>query len=163
METLAASLANTIIHSSAAFSVISTFGTDIIVASCSKTVKSIIATLKHLSTTKISNIHTKDILNELNEMDLEFFINIVHQLVIEQKEYMQHESVKMALYGVNEMLDNINQELTKIKNDISIHNDKYFSNWRNFNHNTNEIKKYHEKLVYRYGVLVKLLQIYDKK
>ena len=97
-------------------------------------------------------------------IDLEFTITILDQLVKEQEGKILQESVKKALFGVSDILTNIHDELKVFHDSIGYHNTKYFSGWRSFScmSSIDVIKQYNEILRNRYNMLFELLKIYNK-
>jgi hypothetical protein len=106
----------------------------------------------------------KDFKNMLEEIDLEFRIEVLDKLVKEQTENVPI-SVKRALLGVNDILVKIEMELKTVKKSIENHNKKWFKSWRRFNCscNANTLKKHNKLLMKRSQILTDLLIIYGKQ
>ncbi|CAH6421835.1 Hypothetical protein KVN_LOCUS523 [uncultured virus] len=125
-----ATLVGTVIIGKNVMSILSSAGTDFIITTVTTTTNSIIGLLKHI--TAIDQPRVREITESLNKIDLEYNIQVIEQLVIEQKEKQLPLSLKMALFGVNEILEKIHLELKIIKDAIDYHSTKYFSKWRSF-------------------------------
>lgn len=162
MATLGVGLLNAVVLSSNATTVVSNVGTNIIIGTITTTTSSIGSMIKYLTTNKQPGIC--DVTNILCEIDLEFTIDIIQQLVKEQDDKPLNESVKHALLGVSEILEKINKELDSIKQAIDYHNTKYFNGWRSFSWsgNTALLKNHNDILKHRYSLLFELLKIYNK-
>jgi len=157
---LATSVLGTVMLTSQAGSVITTVGTNIIVGTITTTTSSIISVVKYLATNNQPGIN--EIVTALNNIDLEFTISIIEQLVKEQEHKELSESIHQALTGLHKILELIHEELNTIKIAIENHNSKYFTNWRSFSWtgNLDSIKKYNEIFKHRYSILFELLKIY---
>jgi hypothetical protein len=158
-------LAVDVIHAVASTSpiaIISGIGTSLIISTIITTTSSIGSLIKYLSTSNHACI--KEIVTELNNIDLEFTISIIDQLVKEQDHKCLQDSIKKALIGVNDILLIINKELDDIKKAIEYHNTKYFNRWRSFSCQMNIyiIKQHNDILKKRYTILFDLLKIYNK-
>lgn len=154
---MALALASTLIHSGKTLSVISSFGHEVVMASITQSATSIKNVLSYVSSNNISQID-----EELRKLDLEFTINVIHRLVIEQNNNLQYDSIKVALKGVNDILEIINDELLCMKQRHDAHVRKYFNSWRYFYYDLTTIKTQQKLLLTRYDILIKLLQIYNK-
>jgi hypothetical protein len=163
METLATGLLSTVVFGGKASSVVSAIGTDLVINTISTTTTSIGCMIKYLTTSNQPGID--EIINTLNNTDLDFTIIIIDHLVKEQSGKNLNESVKMALIGVNEILELIHKELDTIKKAIEYHKTKYFNTWRGFSWsgNLNLIKQHNDILKNRYQMLLELLKIYNYK
>ncbi|QKF94078.1 hypothetical protein QKU48_gp0620 [Fadolivirus algeromassiliense] len=162
MATLGVGLLNAVVVGSSATTVISSVGTNLIIGTITTTTSSIAGMIKYLASSNQPGI--SEIINMLSEIDLEFTINIIQQVVKEQNDKPLNESVKHALLGVSEILEKINKELDSIKGAIEYHNTKYFNGWRSFSWNGNMLilKNHNEILKHRYNLLFELLKIYNK-
>lgn len=143
--------------------VINKLGTDVVISAVTTTTSSVIRVLSYI--TAMDHLGTQDIKNRLVDIDLEFFITVLDQLVKEQKEKINKESVKLALVGMNNILEEIHKELNIIKETIEYHQSKYFSSWRSFSncsYSIDSIKKHKDILHQRYEILTDLLSIYNK-
>ena len=146
-----------------AATIINTVGTELVIGTVTSSTHAIRSMLTYFTTSTQPGI--SDIITELKNIDLEFTILIIEQVVLEQDSKNLPASITKALIGVNEILTLIREELNKIKESIDYHNTKYWSNWRSFASNCNmaQIKKHDDILKYRYGVLTELLKIYYRK
>jgi len=160
MGTLALALTHTLINGSRTLSLLSNFGTELIITSITTSSKSIISLLNYLSTSNSTYINKTN--TDLKKLDLEFVIGVIHQLIIEQNNHINNDSIKFALHGVSEVLVKTNEELITLKTHYDEHNKKYFNNWRPFSYDITNINEYHTLLLKRYDMLIKLLQIYNK-
>lgn len=142
--------------------VVASVGTNLIVGTITTTASSIGSLIKYLTTNTSPGIN--DILTFLISIDLEFTIGIVEQVVKELDQENINESLRKAIFGVNEILTLIHQELASIKTAIEEHNAKYFNGWRAFKWtgNLENIKKHNEIFKHRYGILFELVRIMNK-
>jgi len=155
-------LLTTVVAGSTALSLLGTIGGPLLVQAITATTGSIIGSVKYVTSSNKPGL--KEISKALKDIDLEFFIGVLEELVKEQENKANTESIKKALCGVQEILQNIEKELQIIKDDIEIHNSKYISGWRSFNCTCN-IESIHlnkKILDQRYNTLVDLLKIYNK-
>jgi DNA-binding transcriptional MerR regulator len=150
----------TVVYGAKVVSLFSLVGNDLLVKTISSTTSSICSAVTQL--TSYDQPYIKEVLNELTEIDLEFSTSVIKELVDERKDKDTNASIKQALWGVNETLEKINNELQELKEAIDDHNQKYFSGWRIFNNKKvivriRELKKI---LNSRYSILIDLLKIY---
>jgi len=159
---LALGLVQTVILSSQTLSMVSTLTTDILIGSITATTGSIFSLLKTITASSQTGI--REYVSQIKNIDLEFTITILDQLVKEQEGKILQESVKKALFGVSDILTNIHDELKVFHDSIGYHNTKYFSGWRSFScmSSIDVIKQYNEILRNRYNMLFELLKIYNK-
>lgn len=159
-STLALFLATNVISNS---KTLSHLGFEIILSTITKSSKIIINTLQSLFTEDNSNI--KHINIELKKMDIEFFIKIINQIIIEQQnENLNNniESIKLLLLGIDELLTNISNELLLLYNLYQKYNNSYFNFWKSFHYDLTNIQKNYKLLHKRYKIMIKILQIYKK-
>lgn len=144
-----------------ATTLVSTLGCDLIISTITRSTKGICSVLTYFATSNHSGI--KEIINQLDQTDLEFYISIIEQVVNEQEGKELPVSVKKALIGVNDILTLIHKELDEIKKSLEYHETKYFNTWRSFSlqYNIETIKKHNDLLKNRYSVLIELLKIYN--
>jgi len=149
----------TLILSTKTISIISAIGMNVIIKTLTSTTNSICTLITHLTSYDQPGI--EKIIKCLKDIDLEFYITVISQLVNEYKDIQVNSTIKKALLGVNDILEEINLELTIIKEAIEYHKTKYFSSWRKINCkcNINTIKKHKIILENRYKILVDLLKI----
>lgn len=162
MATLGLALAETILLSNKATVALSTLGTDLIINTI-KTSTTSVGTLINYISKSTAQPSVKDIIDELNKLDLEFMVAIIEQLVSEQQGKNLHESVRKALTGVNNSLLKIVDELHVIKLAIEYHETKYFNYWRSFSCDCNieTVRNHSGVLQKRYNILIDLLKIYS--
>lgn len=155
---LALTLLNTVILGSKATTIISSIGTNMIIGTINTTSSSIISLLRYVSS---SSQPRNDIIKTIKELDLEFTINVIDQMTKEINVDNVNESLKLILYGIQTILDDINAELTIIKQLIESHNSKYFNYWRSFNADDNilNITRLDKILKHRYTLLFELIKI----
>jgi hypothetical protein len=164
MGTLATSLITTVILSSKATRVISNIGTDLVLSTISNTTYSMGQMISYFTTNNQYGIDK--VVDTLNDIDLEFTIVIIDELIKELSNKELTNSVKKAIIGVNEILEIIHKELDNIKLAIEYHKTKFFCNWRalSYDHQCfNLIKKHNNILKHRYQILIELLTIYNPK
>ena len=161
MSLTLAKLLGTVLIGGKTIPIIRTIGMNFIIKTITTTTTSICNLIQYIS----ERYATKDIIETLKSIDIDYSVNIIEQLVAEQEKDETPISVKMALVGVNEILDDIHVELNKIKETIDYHESKWFSKWRTFDcsNHVSLIKSYKIKLDRRYKKLIELLQIYHKK
>lgn len=105
------------------------------------------------------NTETLDLIKEkIIKSDIIFKIEIINEITKEIKEELDdkifNESIKKCLIGLDEILENINDELMDIENSIEYHKTKYFYYWRSFNcKNTKNFDTMIEVLDKRYDLL----------
>ena len=141
------------------FTIVSSATTNFLINSLTKTADTVCCSMKRIAV--INHPSIVEIRDKLVTMDLLFFINIIQKLVEQHIDKEASLALKEALYGVNEILENINTELSTIMDAIDNHGKKYFSQWRYFNCDCNiDIIIGHEKILKkRYEILIDLLQI----
>lgn len=163
MTTLALGLFETVVFSGKAATLVSTIGTDLIIGTITSTTSSIGGMIKYLTINNQPGI--KEVISFLNNIDLEFTINIIDQLVKEQTGKELQDSVKKSLLGVNEILQKIHNELNSIKKSIELHNTKYLNYYRSFvcDLNIDVLGKHNNILKHRYNILFELLKIYNNE
>ncbi|AYV76929.1 MAG: hypothetical protein Barrevirus4_13 [Barrevirus sp.] len=134
-------------------------GSDIAVRSLIATTSSVTNLISYLTTNKSS---PSDISSILISLDLEFTIKIIEELVKDWIDKEVSEPVRIAIIGVQQIVELINKELNEIKGAIEYHNSKYFKGWRSFTwSNSPDIIKNHSiTLKSRYTMLFELLKIY---
>jgi len=114
--------------------------------------------------TIVSNNNINFIKQDLVDLDLDFLVSVISQLVKEQENDNPRESVKYSLISLNNILLEINKELLIMKESVDYHNKKFFSSWRSLDCsiNINLLKQHKIILNSRYKILSNLLQIYKK-
>ena len=161
MAALAVGILGTAMVSSS--SVVSGVSTSLLVGTITTTTSSIGNAIAYLTSSSQPGIG--DIISVLTNIDLEFTIKIIQQLVKEQEAHQLNDSIKQALIGVHEILEKINRELDGVKQAIEYHNTKYLNGWRSFawNGNINILKDHSVILKHRYSLLFELLKIYNQQ
>jgi hypothetical protein len=156
------SILGTVLLGANAATVVNKLGTDVIITAVTTSTGAIGRVLGYI--TSMDHLGVEDIKKKLEDIDLEFFINVLDQLVKEQKDKKTVKSVKIALIGMNKILEEIHKELNTIKESIEYHQSKYFPSWRSFNcgYNIDSIKKHKDLLYQRYEILTDLLTIYNR-
>jgi len=145
--------------------VINQLGYDLVIGTLTTTTSSVVSGIKWLSS--YDQPGAKDVANTLVEIDLEFMVSVIDELVKEQQDNINAShvgSVTKALEGVTGILQSIDQELGTIKKALEHHQTKYFNSWRTFDCSCNieVIKKHKAILDNRYKILTDLLKIYNK-
>ena len=153
-------LFGTVLLGAQTVNVVNKVGTDVIIGVVTTTASSVGRLLTYI--TSIDHPGTDDIKKGLEDTDLDFFISVLTQLIKEQDANNTTESIKQALVGVNSVLEEIQKELTMIKESLENHYNKYFASWRSFDCNcsVDTVKKHREVLYKRYSLLTDLLNIY---
>lgn len=159
---LTSSLVGSVLLGSHATQLVGTIGSGIIIKTITTTTSSITALIGYLSKSDHPNI--PELINQLDDIDLDFTINIIGLVVKEQETTELPESINMALVGVNDILILIHKELDEIKSSIELHSNKYLSGWRSFACHTNisSIKKHYNQLERRYKLLFELIKVAKK-
>ena len=156
---LAPGLITSVILGARTLSFMNTLGIEVIGKTMSVTTSSIGSLVSHFM--KINQPDITDFKRTLEEIDLEFKISVLEELVKEQNGTTP-VSVKKALFGVNDVLVKIDAELKTIKEAFEYHQTKYFNSWRRFDCscNTDTIRKHGRLLDDRSKVFTDLLKIY---
>lgn len=155
-----ASIIGTVMLGAQTVSVVNRVGTDMLISVVTTTAGSVGKLITYI--TAMDHPGIDQIKNSIEEIDLEFFISVLDQLVSEQKGTHPPESVKKALLGVHGVMEEIQKELHAIKESLENHQSKYFASWRSFdcNYSVGSLKKHKDVLHQRYKVLTNLLTIY---
>ena len=156
-------LINTVFFGVRTISIINRVGMDVVIKTVTCTTNSIGSILGHIMTMDQPSV--AEVKHELEKIDLEFTIEVLEELINEQKGRTDCDSIKKAIDGVNQILINMENELKTIKEAIIKHNNKFLSYYRTFycKKNIDTIKKYNTLLKKRYGILIDLLKINDKQ
>jgi len=143
--------------------VLSIMGTDIIIKGLTATTSSIGSLMKNIYS--YDKPGADEVKKQLDEIDLQYMINIMEELVKECSRDDLPISVKKSIEGVTYILDKIDDELRDINESINEHKKKYFNRWRGFNckYSINSIKYHKNLLDQRYKILIDLLMIYHNK
>lgn len=146
-------------------SLVSTVGTSLIVRTVTTTTSAIGGSIAHI--TSYDQPGVLEVTAKLTTIDLDFKVKVIEELVREQESGVKdgeefRPSVKKAMIGVLEILENIRTELTVIEEAIRAHEDKYWKNWRSFDCTCNikTIEAHTKILDQRYAILRDLLLIY---
>jgi len=157
-------LVDTLILGGKTTQIASNIGTNLIISTITTTTTAIINVLDYLTTSTYYKTNgISELITNIQEMDLEFTIVVIEQVIREQNDKQLPESIKRALLGLNDILTQIHIELNTIKESIENHTKKYFNNWRYFQCNitTITIRKHYEILKSRHTILFDLLKIYN--
>ena len=149
----------TVIFGGKVLSMVNTVGTDLVIRTVATTTSSISNLVRHVTSFDQPGIDV--ISQQFKEIDLEHLVSVIHELVHEYQNVDLNNSVKKALLGVNQILENIDIELTELRESIIEHKKKYFNSWRRFNCKCNieNIKRDKSILDLRYKILIDLLKI----
>lgn len=103
----------------------------------------------------------KHVYKQLSDLDLEYRVSIINELVKDCCNN-DNELIHKAVLGLNDILGKINKELQQIDELIRNHSKKYFNSWRDFNCDglIDEIKHHKKILEERYKILIDLLNLY---
>lgn len=164
------SLVGTVMIGNKYLPIINTVGLKLIIKTITTTTTSICSILNHISKQETQSIQSY--LKGIKELQLEYTINVIEQLVREQEEKYKsdneinddkYSAIKVALIGVNEILDVIHSELKPLKNAVDYHKTKLFYTWRSFNCvcSIDTLRKQKEDLLYRYKFLMDLIHRED--
>ena len=150
----------TVLLGANAASVVNKIGADVVITAVTTSTSAVGKLLGYITT--MDHVGVDDIKTQLDDIDLDFFITVLDQLVKELHDMTTTESIKLALIGMTKILDSIHTELHSIKKAIEEHHNKYFCNWRSFNcaYNIDTIKKHKNVLYERYKILTDLMSIY---
>jgi len=144
-------------------SFLTTLGKDVIIKTLTTTTNSIINLSKYML--YINKPYFTDVKLELEKMDINNGVSIIHELVKEQEKYENmNNSIKTSVLGVNDILIKIDNELQIIMDLMANHEKKYFKSFRTFNcdDNIKKIKCYDEILSKRYKLLKDCIMITHK-
>lgn len=143
-----------------ALSVISGLSSELLIQTIKTTSTGIINTISYIST--YNKVDLTYIKKDLDEFDLENKITIINKFIeeIENKKNIK-ESIKYSIISLHDVLEKINNEINKIKEDIEYHQTKYLNSWRSLDcSNKLEIIEKNNKLLdNRFEMLVKLLSV----
>jgi len=160
MASLAVTMIETMILGSKTMGIISTVGKNIIIKTLTTTTSGLGSLITYFTHSNQPGV--KDINETLREIDLNFTIKVIEELVLEyDKKEIEQRSIKKALLGVNEILTNIHEELSSIQIKVEEHGMKWFSNWRSLDckESIDKIKRHKLILDHRYRMLIDLLKI----
>lgn len=107
-----------------------------------------------------------EIKKELSEIDLQFTIDIINELFKDYPVNTESSSaLKHAIYGVTEVMREIESNLILIDEAIKHHNSLYFNRWRSFDCSCNlvNIKSNKKVLDKRYKTFISLLKLEELK
>lgn len=163
MESIATGVITTIVLSSKTASIFNTVGTNFVIGTITSTISSIGGMIKYFATSQNSVI--EELMNTLNNIDLVFTVNVIDEVVKEQRDQEINSSTRLALIGICDILELIHNELNSINEALFVHNTKYLNNWRSFGWggNINTIVKHNLILRNRCNMLFELLKISNKK
>ena len=143
-----------------ALSVISGLSSELLIQTIKTTSTGIINTISYIST--YNKVDLTYIKKDLDEFDLENKITIINKFIeeIENKKNIK-ESIKYSIISLHDVLEKINNEINKIKEDIEYHQTKYFNSWRSLDcsDKLEIIQKNNKLLDNRFEMLVKLLSV----
>lgn len=161
MSGLGSGLLQTVIFGANTMSVVNKIGVDVLISTATATTASIGKLTTYILTTDQQGVD--NIKKGLEDIDLEFLIEVLDQLIKEQEGTYATESVKKAMVGVHKSMEEINKELKVIKESMEYHQSKYFASWRGFDcsYSIETIKKHKNVLYKRYKILTNLLKIYN--
>lgn len=156
---LAPGLITSVILGARTLSFMNSLGMEVIGKTINVTTSSIGGLVSHFM--KMDQPDIMDFKKTLEEIDLDFKISVLEELVKEQTGQAPI-SVKKALFGVNDVLVKIDAELKTIKDAFEYHQTKYLNGWRRFDCSCNveTIKKHSRLLDDRSRVFTDLLKIY---
>lgn len=160
MEIIAIKLIDSIFIGGRMISILNTVGTNVIVKSVSSVASSIGSLIYVVSSN--DKKYVINIKSSLENMDLEHKVSVIKEFVKEIGNAEVKDSVKLALYGIIEILEKINDELLILDKSIECHDNKYFSGWRGFDCsvNINTLKKHKNILDVRFNLLLELIYVY---
>ena len=154
---------NTLLLGTKAISLLSGLSTELLVQTVKTTSHGIIQSINYISTYNTIDLTT--IQKDLEVFDLENKITIITKFIEEIKNKKNiKESIRIAIISVHYVLEKINDETEKIKDDIKYHESKYFNSWRSLDcsNKINELDAHNKLLDTRFELLMKLLSIkYD--
>jgi len=118
-----------------------------------------ISLLGRLTTSEHTGVD--QIKQELDRYDLDFFIKVLNELVLELEHKELSSSVTTALNGVNSSLEKMHKSLLTVEQKIEDHQQAWLSSWRSLScaDDLTSIAKHKELLYSRYGVLKDVLSI----
>ena len=98
---------------------------------CSISIQNIYETAEYI----ITGCHP-DISNKLQEIDVVNKIKIIDAFITEcesNTKYNTKKSIELSINSIHSLIEQINNELTLIKEECEYHKTKYFNYWRNPN------------------------------
>lgn len=137
-------------------------GTDLIFTAVRTTSNGIIGGVNYINSSDKSGIgHLKAAIEML---DIDNKVNIINAFAHELDGEDLHNSLKLALVAVENILHKIDNEIKLITKTIEEHNSLYFSYWRSLDYSANlaNLKVHNSILDARLDLLLKLLQV-DKR
>ena len=152
----------TVIAAAKVTTVVNEVGLGLIIRTLTSVTSNIIVLSQKL--TSYDQPYAKDVVNELNKLDLECNISIMDALVKEHNDKSLPESVQISLKSVSDILELMHDELTTIHKMIEDHNALWWNTWRVLDCTKNiEAMKGHKLLFSeRYKLLLDLLKINNK-
>lgn len=133
--------------------------TNFLITTLTKTSESICCYMKRIAV--LNHPCIVKITTKLEKIDLKFSIDVIKELIKEHDGREVSLALKQTLFGVNEILEKIENELESISLAVEYHNAKYFCQWRYFSCDSNiEIIVKHKKILdKRYYMLIDLLKL----
>lgn len=158
---LAPALVSSVIFGARTLNFMNSVGVEVIGKAVNVTTGSIGSLVSQLMHSKEPDV--VHIQKTLEEIDMEFKISVLEELIKEQHG-VAPISLKKALLGVSDVLVKIDAELKTIKQALDYHQTKYFKNWRSFDCSCNiQTIKHHSRILdERLKVFTDLLKIYGR-
>jgi len=158
---LAPALVSSVIFGARTLNFMNSVGVEVIGKAVNVTTGSIGSLVSQLMHSKEPDV--VHIQKTLEEIDMEFKISVLEELIKEQHG-VAPISLKKALLGVSDVLVKIDAELKTIKQALDYHQTKYFKNWRSFDCSCNiQTIKHHSRILdERSKVFTDLLKIYGR-
>ena len=112
-----------------ATTIINNIGTDILMKTLSSSSSAVCNSVSHILDSE--HPYLQDVRDELEYLDLEYIVGVMEELIDENKDMENMKnSVKRAVIGVDDILKKMFTELEIIKQEINLHQSKYFNYWR---------------------------------
>jgi hypothetical protein len=161
MTGLALGVIETIFVGAKSVSFLSHLGKDLVIKTLTTTTGSIISIIGYVTST--DKPYFNDIKYEFQKLDLQNTLSVVEKIIDEQNSSSDmKDSVKAAILGVNDILQDIHNELIVIKDAMDNHEKKYLQYWRSFNCSCNiDTIKEHDNILYKRYELLKDTLIID--
>ena len=150
---------NTLVIGSKVVTVVNEVGISLIIRTLTTVTSNIISISQKI--TSYDQPYAKDVIHELNKLDLEYNISIMDCLVKEHADKDLPMSVHKSLESVSNILEFMHNELNTIHALLKYHDTLFLNSWRVLDCTANINKMKDIKIIFdeRYKLLISLLQI----
>ena len=111
-----------------------------------------------------SSLHSKEVVDIINEKDIEATLQVMEELFNDVVSRKNSKAVKLALKNLEQTLKSVHNLLDQINNKTIEHGKKYFSSWRSLDISKEivELGKKFNLLEKRFKLLHEILTLYNK-